>query len=312
MLDKLYTALHFAFRQKAAFTEMLGLIKALLTFKIPFKSILATQLTILELFSAAFLDTPITPHKSQLDLTGYELVFEDEFDGDSLNMDVWAPRALGRGRTTVASMSQVSVKDGNLVLTAQYREDGEYGPGWYTADLTLKQEYLRGYFEIRCKVLPNVSNVRDVWSAFWLSNNHAYDADISKGGVGSCEMDIMEIFSANSQTGAKPTSVVHAIWCNGVDNDPDSIDGRNFGRYYTQNDPVDEYNTYGFMWNEDEYIWYVNGVETVRSSYVNGVCQVPEQVIVSIANPSYDIIKDRSISGDYTIDYVRIYQIPEK
>ena len=308
MLEQWMTALNFAVRQKTAMYEALDLLKKLLTFRIPFKSILASMLTVFELFSAAVLDTPIHPYKDPVDLTGYELVFEDEFEGDSLNLDVWEPRGLGPTNSAFLSMSQVSVKDGKLFINAGYKENGEYGPGWYTGDIMLKQQYLRGYFEIKCKVIENMSNPHDMWSAFWLCNNGAYDADISKGGVGACEMDIMESFSSDPSRGTKPTGVIHAIWCNGVDDNDDQVDGRNLGTYYA-NDPCEEFNTYGFMWTEDEYVWYVNGIETARTSYVNGVCQTPESVIVSVATPAYEITKDHSISDDYEVEYVRVYQL---
>ena len=92
--------------------------------------------------------------------------------------------------------------------------------------------------------------------------------------------------------------------------DDEAIDGINFGQWKA-NDPVNEYNTYGVMWTDDYYIWYINGVECFRINYGSGPSQVPEQVRVSLCTPSTGIENlTRGIDqpGDYIIDYVRIYQ----
>lgn len=308
MLEKLMVALKFAARQKTAMYDAVDMLKKLFTFKVPFKKVFAGFVAVFQLLGAAFCDRPVTPYKDPIDLSGYELVFEDEFEGDKLNMDVWQSRHEGKSRAGYDCIDQVSVKDGRLIINGCYRENGKYGAGWYAGDIRLKQEYLRGYFEIRCKVVPNSSNTHDFWSAFWLTNSHAYDPEISKGGVGAVELDIMECFTANAKKGKAPEAVSPAIWCNGVDGDPETTDGRILGRYKL-NDPCNEYNTYGLMWTEDEYIFYINGVETVRSTYSAGVCQVPEIVVVSLTAPPNDIPKSHDYSVDYDVDYVRIYQL---
>ena len=45
------------------------------------KKIIASILAIIELFGLTILDLPTTPRGQELDLTGYSLVFEDEFNG---------------------------------------------------------------------------------------------------------------------------------------------------------------------------------------------------------------------------------------
>lgn len=77
------------------------------------------------------------PSGSKLDLTGYRLVFEDEFDGDALDTDAWFYRKEGLRYDNFNAASQVGVSDGQLTITAQYREDGEFGPGWYSGMLAL-------------------------------------------------------------------------------------------------------------------------------------------------------------------------------
>ena len=68
------------------------------------------------------------------------------------------------------------------------------------------------------------------------------------------------------------------------------------------------------MWTDDCYIWYINGVEAFRTSYGLGVSQVPEQLRVSLCLPNTaveNMTRTKDQSGEYVVDYVRIYQPAE-
>ena len=304
MFDQLFDALHFAFRQRAAFNAAVDMLREILSAKVPFTKIGAAFLAVVELFSAAFWDTPRTPRGPELDLTGYELVFEDEFDGDALDTDVWSYWMTG-------SEDQISIHDGTMVMRGEYKTEGVRGEGWYAADIGLNQLYCKGYYEIRCKVFSNTSR-RDLWSAFWITlNGEELNADVSRGGLGGCEIDIYESFANTVQDMDHPVGITPALWCNGVDEDED-IDGINFGQWYS-NDPVNEYNTYGVLWTDEYYIWYINGVECFRVNYGSGPSQVPEQVRVTLCLPgdTENMTRAKDQPGDYTVDYVRIYQLAE-
>ena len=311
MLEQFFEYFHFAYRQRAAFMAAVDTMKEILSAKVPFTKIGAAFLAVVELFSAAFWDTPRTPRGPELDLSGYELVFEDQFDGDAVDTDVWnvSNGGFSKGWETP---DQLRVENGALTITTEYKEDGPNGAGWYLGDLGLKEYYCKGYFEIRCKVFNNTSR-RDFWSAFWITVDGELNADISKGGVGACEIDVFESFSDNSRNLDHPVGITPALWCNGVDDDPDTIDGVNFGQWYS-NDPVNEYNTYGVLWTDEFYAWYINGVECFRVSYGSGPSQIPEEVRISMCSPNCaeeNMTRTRDQSGDYTIDYVRIYQLAD-
>ena len=247
---------------------------------------------------------PPFPKGPAPDLTGYKLVFEDEFDGDSLDYGVWQDRAPGARRNGFNSSGQAEVKDGNLILTAQYREDGEYGPGWYSGMVSLKQWYNKGYFEIRCKC----NDGGGFWSAFWLQAQYPYDHERSAGGPGGCEIDIFEAMSAKDRTQAKRDSVSINLHCNGGDSDVEHIDSKNVG-HFRGSDIYNTYNTYACMWTDDEYIFYINGRECARSSFSKGVSQTPEEVIVSLEIPD-EIGHEKDHITQFIVDRVRIYQLP--
>ncbi len=296
--------LNFAPRQIWAMEQIIESIG-----KIGSRGLIATLTIISQLFSFIVADTPITPYGDELDLTGYSIVFEDEFEGDSVNWDIWRGRGLGANTYYNTSIDQVSVKDGNLYLTAEYR-DGEYGKGWYTGSIALNERYTYGYYEVRAICNPDGA----FNSAFWLQTDHSYDPEYSLGGPGGAEIDILE--NLNYKFGYSASkNTIHVAGIDGPDDK--GIDSYHMPSFYTQNDMYSEYNTYGLLWTEDEYIFYLNGVETVRTSFGNGVCEVPADVILSFGGPghansgqlpSYNKL-DKNYKSIFTVDYVRIYQL---
>lgn len=268
------------------------------------KKAIASFLAIIELLGVSILDLPSTPRGAELDLAGYSLVFEDEFNGTELNTDVWKYCNTGVRRGGYRTPSQVEVKDGNCIITAEYLEDGQFGAGWYAGDLALLKWYKQGYFEIRCKCNAGGG----FWSAFWIQAAHPYEAEYSKGGVGGAELDI---FEANCwDQPLSRNSVSQTIHCAGVNGATEGFQSEILG-FFKGNDIYNEYNTYGLEWNEDEYIFYVNGVETRRTSFGNGTSQVEEEVRVSLEVPDaekLEALDKETYHSEFIIDYVRIYQ----
>ena len=91
--------------------------------------------------------------------------------------------------------------------------------------------------------------------------------------------------------------------------------------YLLKNDPYEEFNTYGLEWNEDGYIFYVNGIETGRSDF-GGASQTPEYMLLSVevggsdAHPgdswAVSALTPDSETTDFIVDYVRAYQYKSK
>ena len=159
----------------------------------------------------------ILPSEEDLNLDGYELVFCDEFDGDSLDYSVWESRFEGARRSGFNDSEQIAVKDGNLILTAEYKKS-EYGEGRYSAMIQLKELYAYGYYEIRCIA----NSGEDFWSAFWLQSDNSYSHEDSQGGIYGAEIDIFETYKNHTlKTKDYVTSCIH---CNGFDDDEENID----------------------------------------------------------------------------------------
>ncbi len=304
MLERfLVETLKFAPRQVWSFNQIGVYFKKLFTSK-SLTAAIACLVAIAEMFGVIIFDFPTTPRGPELDLTGYELVFEDEFEGNSLNLDDWRYVAVGPDRGGFNSPDQIKVKDGNLIMTAEYKEDGDFGAGWYSADIGLNEWYKQGYFEIKCKCNPGGA----FWSAFWIQAKHPYEAQYSQGGIGGAELDIFEA-TGWGKTGCED-SVVQTIHCAGVGGVQEGFQSRILGSFYGNN-IYDEYNTYGLKWTESEYIFYINGVETIRSTFGDGVSQVEENVRVSLCIPSAEELEKldkETYHSDFVVDYVKIYQ----
>ncbi len=301
MWAKIIELLHLSVREVWAVEKFFEYFGSIFTSFSP-KKIISTLLAMVEIIQMLIFGLPLTPRGQELDLTGYNLVVYDEFEGDSLNTEIWQTRGNGPRRGGYNADSQVEVKDGNMIISGEYLTDGEYGEGWYTAAVKLKERYKHGYFEIRC--ICNDSP--GYWSAFWIQADAPYTASVSKGGVGGAELDIFESYCYNGDKYA----VTNTIHCAGVDGVQEGFQSALLGKFYGNN-ITKEYNTYGLEWTEDEYIFYINGIETVRSSFGNGVSQVEEDVIVSLEIPDLSELEglDKStFKTEFIVDYVKIYQ----
>ena len=249
---------------------------------------------------------------STVDLSKFTLVLEDEFEGSRLNSRIWNHHDQGPRRGGYWDDSQVEVRDGNLVIKTSYNEDGEYGPGYYSAcvasDYLFEQTY--GYFECRC-ILPAAEGL---WSAFWLMNKQV--GKDGNPGTNGTEIDIFESpHWYRGKTGRDNSMVTSNLHWGGY----------SFQTKYRNvtiakaNNPYEEYNTYGLEWNKDGYIFYINGVETGRSS-AGGVSQVPEYMMLSVevdgvvSEPYHGWSgniknnKDGVLPAEFVVDYVRVYQ----
>ena len=301
-MEKIFEFLGWTNGQICRFWDWVNLFKNFSLSGFSLKRFFAGILAAFELFNAAAFKTPVHPYGQELDLSDYQLVFSDDFDADELNTDVWYTRANGARRSGYNGASQVKQENGNLIITGEYLENGEYGEGWYAGAVALKQKYTKGYFEIRCIC----NNSKDFWSAFWFQGNYSYDPELSKGGVGSAEIDVFEAFGNGKILKSKSNTLDQTVWCNGFDDDAEHLDRCTI--YSIGNDIFHEYNTYGFEWTDDEYIFYINGVETGRTSFGNGVSIVPEELIVSLEIPEAEITLDKSEKTEFIVDYVKVWQ----
>lgn len=261
----------------------------------------------------------------KLDLSNMELVFEDDFDS-GIDPSVWVTEPdTPERRGGYWDRAQCFTQDGNLIIRTEYKEDGAYGPGWYTGTCSSVglREFTYGYFEVRCKAPA----AEGLWSAFWMQSQTM--GDETKGGENGAEIDIMESPYYNDPkmpADKYRNTTLHTVHIDGYG---DAHKSRSSGEYLVDKDMYGEFNTYGLLWTEDEYVFYINGQETWRTDF--GVSQSPEFLWLSVeiagdtgsANPENtdneftwagDIRNnpDSAMPADFVVDYVRVYQPVQK
>ena len=288
----------FAPRQMNALNDLWPFIKELFTLD-GLKRAGALLLAIIEIPGVLLFDSARSPVGPALDLTGYSVVFEDSFDGGAMDTAKWEYRATGPRSGGFMSPGQVRVEDGKLILKAEYLEDGPNGPGWYSGMVRTVEEFTYGYYEMKCIV----SKGGGFWSAWWLNARGMESAEASAGGVGGAEVDIFEAF--NYDEWMKRDSVSLNVHIGGYG---DGLRSMHLGSWKGKN-IYTEYNTYGLLWTETEYIFYINGVEALRSAFQDGVSQAPEYGIISLELPSADgFSEEPGFKTEFVVESVRILQ----
>lgn len=264
------------------------------------------------MFICFTLDIPCYPMGEKLDLDKFTQTFSEEFDGE-LDRTVWSGH-YQYGNTTVSRKGSywnqylATTKDGNLVIPVVYLEDGMggEGAGWYSAGIDTDNDAENGfsqkfgYFECRC-ILPKG---KDIWSAFWLMNSGVFDED--GNGRDGTEIDIFESDCYGDMFENAVTSNLHF---DGYNEAHQKLGAKQF---LLKNNPYEEFNTYGLEWNENEYIFYINGVETFRTDF-GGVSQNEEYLILSVEMKGEDGTPSErenvpAESAEFIVDYVRVYQ----
>lgn len=272
-----------------------------------FASLLAVLMTVLQFLGIAYY-----PFGQKVDMDKFELTFSDEFDAE-LDRSVWSghyvwgndsqPRKGAYWNTNLAY-----TEDGSLIIPMKYLTEGMggTGEGWYSAGIDTDSDAVNGfsqkygYFEVRC-ILPDCPTA---WAAFWLMNDGVYEADGS--GQDGTEIDIFESDCIDDTVKNAVTSNLH------FDGYGEAHQKMGAKKFLIKGNPYEEYNTYGLEWNENEYIFYINGVESYRTDF-GGVSKNPEYLILSYEMGGEDgVAQDSSLDKTreyrYIVDYVRVYQ----
>ncbi len=274
-------------------------------------------------------DLPAIPSGQEINLEErFELTWQDEFNGDELDKSKWATEWwVTERKGGYWHEDMIDVKDGNLVITTAYMDEplenkyeeiwGDsinfkpYKPGWYTGCISTINlfEQCYGYFECRA-ILPKSTGM---WSAFWMMNDQVVDVDGT--GRDGTEVDIFESMFYKDEWWGAGDAVISGIVYDGYG---EAMQNASIGKWMANN-PYEEYNTYGLEWNENEYIFYINGVETGRLN-AGGVSQNPEYLLLSceVAGDNGIAHADRHGTGkmsmepgdtaEFIVDYVRVYQ----
>ena len=273
----------------------------------------------------------------------YQLVWHDEFDGDTLNLDKWSTEVTKMGGRNILVVEDtpdtIKVKDGALIMTAYKDENGVYHvPNSVHTKGTMNYKF--GYAEIRAKLPLEVGCFASYWTR-GVSDNPS--TALAPGNLDHyAEVDMFEVF----QNGGK-----QCVGGNILKNFPGHPE-KNW--YATPMDwtqqvvlPDEEYHTYGYEWTPTEINYYYDGAIyahfditeswTNPGEYGKGIdgwtyinadktetnmdCFREPQFLIFNNHLFYEGVSSAATSiaisnpgfkrADYLIDYCRVYQLPE-
>lgn len=260
-----------------------------------------------------------------VDKPGYRLIFQDEFEGETLDDSRWVPQYLSSWAQKPELAEPTYIMENGLMRLQIFAETQPWCPeydgetvvsGFTTGDrnalhnwngtnavrnpVEMQATHLNqyGYYEIRAKGQSGSAR----HAAWWLLGFEDVPDE-------SAEIDIFEILGNNSH---KVPVNFHA-W-----NDPDAPDGGGFSYTNRQMDFHEEFHIYGFNWIEgggqgeapDKMEFYVDGVKTGERN-VN--IDYPVLQLFSLyekrAGGWTGIWLPKPYPNTFDIDYVRVYKL---
>lgn len=221
----------------------------------------------------------------------FTMVWNDEFNGKSIDSSKWDFRDTGNKRVHgIVSQQNTYVDNKGFLVIEVTKTDSIYHIGQIGTQNKFLTQF--GYFECRAKM----NNELGPHVAFWLQSPTIHEAKNNPKDFGT-EIDIFE-YHVNDGT----TNVYHNLHWNGYKKEHKQAGST------VQIDKIDSgFHVFGLEWNEKEYIFYVDGLETWRST--EAVSHIPEYMILSAELSGW--------GGDFTnskfpdkvlFDYVRVYK----
>lgn len=250
---------------------------------------------------------------TDLSYEGYNLKWEDQFEGETLNRDDWNVELHDPGwvnnelQSYVDSPENIYIEDGSLVLkpVEKVNEDGSVSYTSGRVNTQNKHDFKYGLFEARVKVPEG----QGFLPAFWMmpTNENLYGQWPRCG-----EIDIMEVLGNDTDTSY---GTIHY-------GNPHS---ESQGSYTLEEGTFsDEYHVFDVEWEPGKISWYVDGklIHTEDNWYSATEGQGEVTYPAPFDQPFY-IILNLAVGGNwpgnpdettdfadsaYYIDYVKVYQ----
>jgi beta-glucanase (GH16 family) len=243
----------------------------------------------------------------------WQLVWADEFDGDTLNTDKWEYMTgtgseygldgWGNNELQYYQEGNVSLGDGQLTITAK-RENVETSQFTSGRIRTINMgDWTYGRFEFRAKMPEG----QGLWAAIWM-----LPTDENYGGwAASGEIDIMEYLGQDTTT-VHGTIHYGGQWPN----------NQYRGKDYVTADTAfhRDFHTFALEWEEGKLRWYVDG--ELFQSLGAGLWYSSSAPFPAPFNKRFHLLINLAVGGnwpgspdlstvfpqDLVIDYVRVYQ----
>lgn len=224
----------------------------------------------------------------------YQLIFEDQFDGEKLNESIWKYR-LGERLGGYNLKENVLVKDGRLIQQMKYTN--------YNGKETLtgggvisKVLFGYGYYETKCTLFSGTGGMH---SSFWSMGENGGDGENTPRFNTVYEIDGYEV---DSHTPRKLTCNL-----NSYIGEQRGLGGRMEGDF-----PTDKEFVLGYEWLPTEVNWYVNGKKVLTRTNKDFAFDYAQQNvwITALANASQEhFVEKDKLPGASSWDYFRFYTV---
>jgi beta-glucanase (GH16 family) len=227
----------------------------------------------------------------------WTLVFDDEFNGTTLNTNLWNPSGWvdNPGELETYYATNVVVTNGLLQLWVYHPSSGVYTSGKVTTMDKFWQKY--GYFEASI----NVPRIGGFWPVWWLLKEPYNTNDVSEPDWPP-EVDIFEIVG---ESGGAQTS----ISCNVYYGPNYPLCGGGSGNYVgvsgSISDATTGFHTYGYQWTPTSHTFYQDGVK-LGSTSSHPYTLYPMWAILQMAIYSTPV---GTLPAAMQVDYVRIWAL---
>ena len=249
-------------------------------------------------------DIPTSGSTSPESYKGMNLVWQDEFNGEVLNLEDWSfetgtgSNGWGNNELQYYRKENTSVEDGYLIITAK---EENFGGKNYTSSRIKsqgKQEFMYGRIDIRA-ALPKGQGI---WPALWMLGSN-----FPTVGWPACgEIDIMEMIG-----GSGKDNTVH-----GTIHWDHAGQYASYGDSYTLNNDIfaDKFHVFSIVWDATSIRWFVDDVE------FNVVDITPAEL--SEFHQEFFLIFNVAVGGNWPgspdantsfpqkmiVDYIRVFQ----
>ena len=246
-----------------------------------------------------------------LDLTGYRLTFDDEFNTRSISQTgqgtTWADirsqwrydanSDIGFGHSSfvdpASGYDPFSVQGGALAITAvpdrtKFGYPGSWESGLITTQGNFSQTY--GYFEMRA----DLADAKGGWDAFWLlpTTPAANPTNLP----GWQELDVVEHYGAYNQGTYR--------WIHTTDPGPNKNPNSDLQVFSNNPTQVTGYHTYGMDWQKDTISFYFDG-QFMGSRPTPSDMHGPMYLLANLATQTD--ADEAGVPMTLKIDYIRAY-----
>ena len=259
-------------------------------------------------------ETPSKLTEADLLKQGYQLKWQDNFDGDSLNRADWNVELHEKGwvnnewQEYVDSDKNIQVKDGKLLIKPVETVNAD-GTRSYTSgriNTQGKHDFKYGYFECRAKVPTG----KGYLPAFWMmpTDENLYGQWPKCG-----EIDIMEVMGQETN---KAYGTIHYGEPHDQSQGTCTVDAKN--------NFADQYHTYACDWEPGKITWYIDGVKFhEESDWFSAKSGQGEVAYPAPFDPPFYMILNLAVGGSwvgypddsttyadqqFAVDYVKVYQ----